>query len=201
RKAPATVFIFVYDETKSPVENAGIFLGNNPVGTTNTFGKATLENLTAGTYPLSVRHTGYLNQSFTLEVTDMAKEFNIQLEYDTANLTIATLGTDKKPIPATLISINGKDTGITDKDGVYTTKLRLNIPYTINATKEGYNTATVRTEITSSPPPVQTITMQKSMNWLFAGALIAIGAALILIVVMRRRTIGSHHPRHGKGGL
>jgi hypothetical protein len=201
KKAPATVFIFVYDETKSPVENAEIFLGNTLVGTTDTFGRATMQNLSMETYPLSVRHSGYLNQSFTLELTDMAREFTIQLEYETANLTIATLGTDKKPIPETLISINGKQTGITDKDGEYTTKLRLNIPYTINATKEGYNSATVRTEVTSSTPPVQTITLQKSMNWLLVGLLFLIGAVLILIFVVRRRTRGSQHPRHGRGGL
>jgi hypothetical protein len=201
KKAPATVFIFIYDETKSPVENAEIFLGNTQVGTTDTFGKATLENLTLGTYPLSIRHSGYRNQSFTLEVTEMAREFTIQLEYETANLTIETLGTDKKPIPQTLISINGKQTGITDKNGAYTTKLRLNIPYTINATKEGYNSATVRTEVTSFAPPLQTITMQKSMNWLLAGSLFLIGAVLILIFAVRRRTSGLHHPRHGKGGL
>lgn len=200
-KAPSTVFIFVYDEAKMPVENAEIFLEGTLAGTTNAFGRATLENLTMGEYPLSVRRPGYRNQSGTLEVTEMAGELGIQLEYATANLTIATVGTDNKPLPETQISINGKPLGTTDQQGRFSTKLRLNTPYTINATKSGYNSAAVQTEINSTAPPELIIPLQKSVNRLLIGSLLIVGAALLLIFGIWRRSRGSQHSRHGKGGL
>lgn len=200
-KAPSTVFIFVYDEAKMPVEDAEIFLEGSLAGTTNTFGRATLENLTVGEYPLSVRRLGYHNQSDTLEVTEMTGEFGIQLEYATADLTITTVGADNKPLPEVVISINGKSSGITDQKGEFSTKLRLNIPYTINATKAGYNSAMVQTEIISIAPQALIIPLEKSVNWLLIGSLLIFGAALLIIVGIWRRSRGSQHSRHGKGGL
>lgn len=200
-KAPSTVFVFIHDEAKMPVENADIFLGEALIATTNAFGRATLENLTMGTYQLSVRSPGYRNHSDTLMVTEMAGDLTLQLEYATADLTITTVGTDNKPLPETYIAINGKSLGITDQQGKFSTVLRLKTPYTINATKSGYEQATIRTEINSTAPQDLIIPLKKSVNWLLVGSLLVIGAVILILFGLRKRSQGSSHIRHGRGGL
>ena len=50
---PVSGFVFVYDQQNQPISGADISLNGTVVASTNTYGRAMLQNLVPGTYSIS----------------------------------------------------------------------------------------------------------------------------------------------------
>ncbi|MDD1716214.1 MAG: hypothetical protein LUQ01_04375 [Methanolinea sp.] len=201
-KSPYSLFISVYNEDQDPVEGAEVFVGDVKAGETSRFGRILIGNLTYGNYTLAVKHPGYSPARKSFSVTRMGDEITIELEFFKVNLTVNTEEGGSTPVPDVTIRLNGNKVGETDEEGALPVRLRLDVPYTISAEKEGYNPASVQREVRSvnETTPIR-ISMERSMNWaLVGGILVVIVVAIALAILLLRRKGGSR-PHGRKGGL
>ena len=198
-KAPFTIFVSVYNEENDPVEGAFILVDNVTAGTTGRYGRAVLTNITAGRYILEVQHPGYVPARQPLVVAIQGEDVVTELLYRKENITIRTVEGSANPVPGVKISLNGEEAGFTSDRGTLPVLLRVDLPYTITAEKDGYHEVTIEQEISSSNmTPSLEIPMKRNFNWmLFSIAGIGVVAVIGAILVFRRRSGGRSHGRRG----
>jgi len=198
-KAPFTIFVSVYNEENDPVEGAFILVDNVTAGTTGRYGRAVLTNITAGRYILEVQHPGYVPARQPLVVAIQGEDVVTELLYRKENITIRTVEGSASPVPGVKISLNGEEAGFTSDRGTLPVLLRVDLPYTITAEKDGYHEVTIEQEISSSNmTPSLEIPMKRNFNWmLFSIAGIGVVAVIGAILVFRRRSGGRSHGRRG----
>jgi len=198
-KAPFTIFVSVYNEENDPVEGAFILVDNVTAGTTGRYGRAVLTNITAGRYILEVQHPGYVPARQPLVVAIQGEDVVTELLYRKENITIRTVEGSASPVPGVKISLNGEEVGFTSDRGTLPVLLRVDLPYTITAEKDGYHEVTIEQEISSSNmTPSLEIPMKRNFNWmLFSIAGIGVVAVIGAILVFRRRSGGRSHGRRG----
>ena len=198
-KAPFTIFVSVYNEENDPVEGAFILVDNVIAGTTGRYGRAVLTNITAGRYILEVQHPGYVPARQPLVVAIQGEDVVTELLYRKENITIRTVEGSASPVPGVKISLNGEEAGFTSDKGTLPVLLRVDLPYTITAEKDGYHEVTIEQEISSSNmTPSLEIPMKRNFNWmLFSIAGIGVVAVIGAILVFRRRSGGRSHGRRG----
>lgn len=198
-KAPFTIFVSVYNEENDPVEGAFILVDNVTAGTTGRYGRAVLTNITAGRYILEVQHPGYVPARQPLVVAIQGEDVVTELLYRKENITIRTVEGSASPVPGVKISLNGVEAGFTSGRGTLPVLLRVDLPYTITAEKDGYHEVTIEQEISSSNmTPSLEIPMKRNFNWmLFLIAGIGLVAGIGAILVFRRRNGGRSHGRRG----
>jgi len=198
-KAPFTIFVSVYNEENDPVEGAFILVDNVTAGTTGRYGRAVLTNITAGRYILEVQHPGYVPARQPLVVAIQGEDVVTELLYRKENITIRTVEGSASPVPGVKISLNGEEAGFTSDRGTLPVLLRVDLPYTITAEKDGYHEVTIEQEISSSNmTPSLEIPMKRNFNWmLFWIAGIGVVAVIGAIFVFRRRSGGRSHGRRG----
>ncbi len=137
-KEPYNVFVSVFDENKEPVEGAVVAVNGKEAGVTNKFGRLTLEGYLGGDYNLTVSSGAYADSHVPLLINAQGQDITIELTYKTIDLTIFTQQPDEKMVDDVTILLNGNEIGTTDTHGQLETQVKVNTPYTINATKEGY---------------------------------------------------------------
>jgi hypothetical protein len=198
-KAPFTIFVSVYNEENDPVEGAFILVDNVTAGTTGRYGRAVLKNITAGRYILEVQHPRYVPARQPLVVAIQGEDVVTELLYRKENITIRTVEGSASPVPGVKISLNGEEAGFTSDRGTLPVLLRVDLPYTITAEKDGYHEVTIEQEISSSNmTPSLEIPMKRNFNWmLFSIAGIGVVAVVGAILVFRRRSGGRSHGRRG----
>ncbi|HIH28069.1 MAG TPA: hypothetical protein HA256_08940 [Methanoregulaceae archaeon] len=198
-KAPFTIFVSVYNEENDPVEGAFILVDNVTAGTTGRYGRAVLTNITAGRYILEVQHPRYVPARQPLVVAIQGEDVVTELLYRKENITIRTVEGSASPVPGVKISLNGEEAGFTSDRGTLPVLLRVDLPYTITAEKDGYHEVTIEQEISSSNmTPSLEIPMKRNFNWmLFSIAGIGVVAVIGAILVFRRRSGGRSHGRRG----
>jgi hypothetical protein len=198
-KAPFTIFVSVYNEENDPVEGAFILVDNVTAGTTGRYGRAVLTNITAGRYILEVQHPRYVPARQPLVVAIQGEDVVTELLYRKENITIRTVEGSASPVPGVKISLNGEEAGFTSDRGTLPVLLRVDLPYTITAEKDGYHEVTIEQEISSSNmTPSLEIPMKRNFNWmLFSIAGIGVVAVVGAILVFRRRSGGRSHGRRG----
>jgi hypothetical protein len=199
-KAPFTIFVFVYNEDEDPVEDALVLIDNTTAGITSRYGRAVLTNLTAGRYLLEVQHPGYVPARQSLTVAVQGEDIVTELLYQKENITIRTVEGSGSPVANVKVSLNGEEEGFTGDKGTLPVLLRVNLPYTITAEKEGYHQATIEKEISASNTTSSIeIPMKRNFNWMLVGvAGIGLAAVIGVVLVFRGRASGhSHRKREG----
>ncbi len=208
--APYQASIFVFDETKAPVQGASIIIDGKALGNTSQYGKYTFHDLPSGQYILEVKHPGFSSLRREIGEDDLGKDITVELPFQQADLTIFVEDEGYHVIPGVSISLNGRNTGITDDNGALTTKVKVSTEYNITATMKGYKPATMTSGIDpGNTSSTVTLSMEKDLNigiFLTAGLIIAVIIIVILVIllVIRRKpkTRSSHSSNkgHGNGG-
>ena len=116
-KASYQAFVSVYNPDHTPVPGAQIMINGTVVGSTNQYGRYTLEGLLSGPYKLEVLHEGFIPREVLVSVTRQGEEINVDLSYGQVNMSVFVEDTDKKVLPGNAISLNGTPLGITDDHG------------------------------------------------------------------------------------
>lgn len=200
-KSPYSLFVSVYNEDEQPIEGAEVLVDNEKAGETSRFGRILLGNLSTGNYTLTVKHPGYFPVRQSFAVTKMGEEVSLELEYEKVNLTVKTVEGGSTPVPDAGIRLNGDPAGTTDEDGILPVRLRLGVPYTISAEREGYNPASVQREVQSAgeTAPV-TISLERSINWVLVLGILAavVGVLAMAILILRRKSPRRPHGRKGR---
>jgi hypothetical protein len=199
-KVPFTIFILAYNEDKDPVEGAIVLVDNVTAATTSSYGRAVLANLTAGQYLLEVRHPGYVPAMRPLTVAVQGEDIVTELIYQKENVTIKTVEESGSPVAGAKISLNGEEAGFTSDRGTLSVLMRINLPYSIKAEKEGYDQASIKQEFNSSNMTSSlVIPMKRNFNWILAGiAATGVAAVIGAVYVFGRRT-GRHSSRKRRG--
>ncbi len=100
------------------------------------------------------------------------------------------------------ILLNGNEIGTTDTHGQLETQVKVNTPYTINATKEGYLPEGV-TEVFSNEKSSATVTliMERPIDIGLVAIVVIIIAAVAGVILWIRRKNRYAHTRMRRNGL
>jgi hypothetical protein len=200
-KAAYQAFVSVYNPDHTPVPGAQVIINGTLVGSTNQYGRYTLEGLLSGPYKVEVSHEGFVPKELLVSVTRQGEEINVDLSYGQVNMSVFVEDTDKKVLPGTVISLNGIPAGTTDEHGLLQARLTLNTLYNISASKEGYRTTSLQKQVVpGNTTATLTVTLEKNFDWLpviigvvIVGAVIA--AAGVILSIRRKKPPQVHHVR------
>jgi len=194
-KAPIGAFVYVFDESKSPLSGAEVYVNGSLSGTTNDYGRSNFPSLVTGAYLFEVKKTGYIPSSQVITVVDQGKDYTFTLPHESAALSVFVHDKDQKVVPAASIFVNGNASGTTDDNGQYTARLRFNTVYNITATKDGYQPAMVKKQvIQGNATDSITLVLEKNLD-LGLVTMVIVGAVCVLILFAILRIIG-HRRRH-----
>ncbi len=195
-KALVGAFVSVFDENRSPITGAEVFINGTLSGTTNQYGRLNFPNLVSGNYSVEVRKAGFIALNRTILVTNPNEEYSFEISFENADLTLFVQDKDQKIVPNATIILNGQISGVTDNHGQYTTKVKFNEPYNITAIKDTYQPVTVQKQFPQGNTTFSvTLIMEKSLDWGLI-AIIVIGAISVLVVFAALRMWGSRKHRH-----
>ena len=180
-KSPLGAFVYVYDESHSPVNGAEIYInGSRMSGVTNEYGRGSFPDLVFGSYPVEVRKTGYLPSSHTIIVSSKSGEYTFILSFEGANLAINVQDKDQKNIPNATVALDGAESGKTDDHGQFVTRVTFNRIYNITASHDGYQSASVQKEVIPGNATASvTISLEKTLDLGFVGMIV-----IVVIVVL-----------------
>jgi ribosome maturation factor RimP len=188
-RSPYQVFVSVYDESRSPVEGAVITIDGKEVGKTNTYGRYSIQDLNAGTYLLEVSSPGYVSRNMQFQAEQQGQDVTVSLVSGEIDLVIFVGDEDQKVVPGATIIINNSSAGVTDSHGQLKTRIRLNTPYLITASKDGYQSGSVPERITNATgSATTTIVLEKNFDPVpfVVGGIILICIIGIILVIRQR---------------
>jgi len=195
-KSPVGAFIYVSDETKSPISGADILMNGTSVAKTNQYGRANLPNLVAGIYSFDVKKEGYGTKTLQANLSKVGNDFAIELPFESVDLSVFIQDMEQKNLPNATVLVNGAYVGISDSHGQFITKIKFNTPYNITATREGYYPATVQKQFTAGNATAPlTISLEKVTDWSFI-TLIGIGIIIVLCLFAVIRIFSRRRRRH-----
>lgn len=195
-KALVGAFVSVFDETRSPISSADVFINGTFSGTTNQYGRLNFPNLVSGNYSVEVKKIGYVALNRTILVANPNEEYSFELSFENADLTLFVQDKDQKMVPNATIILNGQVLGATDDHGQYKAKVKFNIPYNITASKDSYQPVAVQKQFAQGNTTFSvTLIMEKSLDWGLI-AIIVIGAISVLVLVAALRIWGGGKRRH-----
>jgi hypothetical protein len=195
-KALVGAFVSVFDENRSPISGADVFINGTLSGTTNQYGRLNFANLVSGNYSVEVRKTGYVALNRTILVTNPNEEYSFELSYENADLTLFVQDKDQKMVPNATLILNGQVLGATDDHGQYKVKVKFNTSYNITTSKDSYQPVTVQKQFPQGNTTVSvTLIMEKSLDWGLI-AIIVIGAISVLVLFAALRIWSGRKRRH-----
>jgi len=194
---PVSAFVFVYDQKNQSVSSAEVYINNTIAATTNSYGRATLQNLVPGSYTLVIKKSGYSPVTRQITLSNDSSEYQAILSLATVGQTLFVQDTDQKNVAGAQVYLNGNLAGTTDSHGQLDTQLTFDTSYNITVTHEGYRTQTLQQSVplgnaTTNP---LTITLEKNMDWGFL-TYIGIGILIVVILYIVIRLVGSRKKRH-----
>jgi hypothetical protein len=173
----------VYDENRSPVEGATVYLDSTVAGYTDIYGKLVIGNTTAGSYQLKIRKDGFESVQQAITIARQGDEFSFELPYNQANLTIVVRDKDQNALSGVRVLLNANDLGLSGDNGQVVTRIAYNTAANITAIKDGYQTTSVQKTIAfGNSSSSVTLVMEKTADWGLIGMVI-VGVAAILVVV------------------
>jgi len=195
-KAPVGAFIFVTDENRAPLAGADVYINGSLMGTTNQYGRSDFPGLLSGSYPVEVRKSGYVTVSRQIEVSNQSQDYDFEMPFESAVLTLFVQENDQKVVSNATITINGQLSGVTDDHGQYVTKVTLNTLNNVTATKDGYQPSTIQEQVIQGNATASaTITMIRTLDWGLI-TLIGFGAIGVLVLFAAIRMFGRRKRRH-----
>jgi hypothetical protein len=187
-KAPLGAFVYVYNESHSPITGADIYINGSLSGTTNQYGRGTFPDLVFGSYPVEVRKTGYVSSSRTIVVSNKSDDYTFTLAFENAALTVFVQDNDQKGIPNATIALDGTAGGQTDDHGQFVTKVKFNQIYNITASHDGYQSASVQKQvIQGNATSSVTISLEKTMDWGFMGIIVIVAIVVLVLFALFRK--------------
>ncbi|MFA4878184.1 MAG: carboxypeptidase-like regulatory domain-containing protein [Methanoregula sp.] len=195
-KAPIGAFVYVFDEGRTPLSGAQVYINGSLSGTTNEYGRSNFPNLVTGAYLLEVSKPGYITVSKSITVADQSKDYSFALPYESAALTVYVRDKDQKVVPNASVILNSAATGITDENGQYSARVKFNSPYNITAVKEGYQSASVNKQVVQgNATDSVTLVIEKNLDFgLISMVILGVVAVLILFAILRM--VGHKRRRH-----
>jgi hypothetical protein len=195
-KAAVGAFIYSFDENRVPINGTDIYINGTLSGTTNQFGRSNFPNIVSGSYSVEVRKTGYVTVNRTIVITKQGEDYNFEMPFENADLTLFVQEKDQKIVPDAIIVINGNSAGFTDDQGQFNTKVRFNTLYNITAIKDTYQPSSVKKQFAQGNATASvTLIMEKSLDWGLI-TLIVIGAIGVLVLFAAIRMFGQRKRRH-----
>ena len=195
-KAPLGAFVYVYDESHSPLNGADIYINGSLSGTTNQYGRVTFPELVFGSYSIEARKTGYVPSNRTILVSNKSEDYTFTLSFENADLTVYVQDKDLKNIPNATIALDGAVSGQSNDHGQFVTKVQFNRIYNITASHDGYQSASVQKQVVpGNATSSVTISLEKTMDWGFMGILVIV-AILVLVLFAAFRMFGRRPGRH-----
>jgi len=194
---PVSAFVFVYDQKNQSVSSAEVYINNTIAATTNSYGRATLQNLVPGSYTLVIKKSGYSPVTRQITLSNDSSEYQAILSLATVGQTLFVQDTDQKNVAGAQVYLNGNLAGTTDSHGQLDTQLTFDTSYNITVTHEGYRTQTLHQSVplgNAITNPL-TITLEKNMDWGFL-TYIGIGILIVVILYIVIRLVGSRKKRH-----
>ncbi|MEN6443181.1 MAG: carboxypeptidase regulatory-like domain-containing protein [Methanoregula sp.] len=194
-KVPVGAFVFVSDENNAPLNGADVSINGTVVASTNPFGRASLQNLVAGSYQISVKKDGYTTTTRQIAVSKDSSDFSVVLPYEKVDLTIFVQDKDQKNLSNATLFMDGITIGITDVHGQFITPVKYATSYNISASKDGYQSASIETQVSlGNTTPLVTLTLEKNLDWGLI-MLIALGVVGVLLLFIIIRIIGHRNRR------
>jgi hypothetical protein len=195
-KAPLGAFVYVYDESHSPLNGAEIYINGSLSGKTNEYGRGTFTDLVFGSYLVEVRKSGFIPSNRTLTVSNKSEDYTFTLSFENTGLTVYVQDKDLKNIPNATIALDGTVSGQTDDHGQFATKVKFNQIYNITASHEGYQSASVQKQvIQGNATSSVTISLEKTVDWGVIG-IIVIVVIVVLVLFAAFRIFGKRPGRH-----
>ena len=184
------------------MEGAVVTVNDKEAGVTNKFGRLTLEGYLGGDYNLTVSAGAYADSHVPLLINAQGQDITIELSYKTIGLTIFTQQPDEKMVDDATILLNGKEIGTTDTHGQLEAQVKVNTPYIINATKEGFLPAGV-IEVFSNEETSASVTlvMDRPIDIGLVAIIVIVIAAAAGVIIWIRRKNRYIHTRMRRNGL
>lgn len=195
-KAPVGAIVYVVDESKKPVAGADVYINGTLSGTTNDYGRMTIQSLVSGDYLIGVRKSGYLAQNRAVSITGQTPDYSFTLPYESATFTVIVQDKENKVIPGASVVLDGSVAGVTNDDGQLVTNLPFNTDVNISVIKEGYAPVALKKMVVKgNATATATIVLDKNIDWGFIG-MIGLAALGILILFALIRAIGRRARHH-----
>jgi hypothetical protein len=195
-KAQLGAFVYVYDESHNPLNGADVYINGSLSGTTNEYGRDSIQNLVLGSYQVEVRKTGYVTSSRTIDVSNKSDDYTFTMGFENADLTVFVQDKDLKNISNATISLDGTATGQTDDHGQLVTKVKFNQIYNITASHDGYQPASVQKQVIQGNATASVnISLEKTMDWGFV-SMIVIVVIVVLVLFAAIRMFGRRPGHH-----
>ena len=202
-KSTYPIFLSVFDEARSPVEGADIYLNDTLLGKSDMYGRFGLTNIEAGPHTIDVRRTGYVSWSDTIGIQRQGEDIVAVLAFGSANLTVVVEDTDRNKIAGATVSVDGKGVGVTDTLGNCVTVVKSRATYNISAAKSGYSPGFMREDVSLGASEATTTVVLTRIQDLTPLLLISAGiiAAILLVLGVRRMREGKGRHRAKKGDM
>lgn len=194
-RATVSAIITVYNEGNTTISGARVYLNGEFIGVTNERGKCTVPDGTdAGKHILMVNADGYSVYSKEIALTANTHDFEVVVSYLSSSVNINVVTTDGKPIDKAQVYFDGKLTGQTNVDGVFSTTASPGDKIYVSASVDGYSGDAKTLEVA-----VGTNTVVIEMKQNIPYVLIGIGALAVIIVLLIIILIVTGKRRGGKG--
>jgi PEGA domain. len=172
-------FVSVFDPDKKVVEGADVYLDGTLLRKTDGYGRASLGSLTAGTYLLEIRKSGFEPYSREITISDGSIDFAVDLSYSSVPVRVLVADASHSVISGATISAGGVIKGTTDGSGILFINLQPGSEYVLSAAKDGYHEGSVRLVVpVDGQQESVTITLESQISPVLIG-----GIALVLIII------------------
>ena len=175
------VSLTAFSEAMKPIAEAEVYINGTLKGRTNQYGRFMLTDVHAGTYEIAVRAPGYGEWTDLCQVSANGEDIIANLEYDRAGVTVHVEDSGKGAVADAVIVINDQVRGVTDGAGCLKTDLVTNRAYTVTAARDGYQNATVDTEI---PPGATEFTVRLTMERSFSAWMLVAGTGVVAVALL-----------------
>lgn len=203
-KAYYSPFVSVFNPDKVVIDGADVYLDGVLLRKTDSYGRASLNRLGAGTYLLEIRKTGYDPYSQQINVAEDSIDFIANLAYTPVSVRVLVEDPSHSVISGAMVKIAGEEKGLTDASGLLLLSLTPGRVYEVAVTRDGYHQGneTVSLPLGGISSSV-TVTLDPKLDIL----LIGVGGLILLfiiggIVLIMKRRGGSRRPsskRRSKG--
>ena len=200
-KAYHSPFVSVFDPEKKVIEGADVYLDGLLLRKTDTYGRASLNKLGAGTYLLEIRKPGFESYGQNITVSEDSIDFIANLIYTPVSVRVLVQDSSNSVISGAAITIAGEEKRTTDQTGLIFISLIPGQKYILTVTKDGYRDGNA--ELTIPIDGLQDsviITLESKPDLIIIG-----GAALMLlllaggIILLKKKRSKRGSSRRGKG--
>ena len=193
------ILVYDADNDMKPVSLATVIVDGKTVGTTDEYGRATLNDLTAGTYTLEVTKPNYNSYKNTVTFTEDSTDVIVELTYAVVPLTVLVVD-GNNPVAGATIYIDNLVTGLTDTTGKFTKDVEPGKTILITASKDGYATQSISWSVTADQNNTVTVPITQNCPVALVGGIIAV-IIIIGVVVFLVKAKGSSDNRGRKGSI